>query len=1130
VFRLDHFALEDTYRLAAELRDIGTSAATGDEAANLVVSCLFDRLRTTGADAPACKLVRLFRTTPWSALPEAGREALRPRLEREPEPETRCLVLRASRGVVEEWNDPGASRAHHILPISSAYGAPMMSALVAQLGLSTDAPFILKTEDRLCNVFHVEQAAGSPFVPDQAEFVQRYGIQSVLGFGGLLTHNELFAVILFCAIPVARETAYLFRLVAPSVGLALVASRRDPGAVEHRLRTTQELLRHHERIALAHIEQQREVTKRLARSEAQERAHTHELEDAVRRLEAHHAVTCALAESATMSDAIPRILAALGQALGCNLAYAWRPEPSGEKLELVGAWPLPIPAQYADFNRLTRATVFAPEVGLPGRVWASATPAWLVEIVDDPNFPRVRAARAVGLHTGVAFPAILNGEVVCVIEMFSRESRARDEDILRVLVCIGGQIGQFVARIRAREEIRLNEIRNAAILQAALDCIVSMNASGVITEFNPGAERTFGYRREDVVGKDMASLLIPPSLRASHHRGLARYLTSGVPRILGRRVELSAQRADGTVFPVELALTRMDVPGGPMFTAFIRDTTDRKQAAEERDRAADALRASEYRFRTLTRQAPVGIMTMDKDGRCNFVNERWSTMTGMSDEHSFEHGWHEAVHPDDRQSVLAAFYDAVTSGAEFSAQYRLRTRGGAVLWVQEAALPLRTSSGELCGYLRTLTDVTERMQSERIARFLADATSALSSSLDYEVTLDAVAKLAVPALADCCTVHVAEGGALRLVAVSHVDPNAAAMAHELAHWYGNESDGAGAVPRSLLAMRPELISEVTEDLLPRVALSPAHAAILRAMIVRSYVAAPLVARGRTLGAIHLMMGKSERTFGPADLPFVEDLGRRAASAVENARLYREAQEAARAREEFLAIASHELKTPLTALQLAVQQLLGAPLTDTGIRPSVPSLQRIERSTKRLISLADDLLDVTSGRAARVHLDLEEADLSQVVGEVVAGMQDVISRSGSEVCVAASGCTVGRWDRRRLDQVVTNLLSNALKFGAKRPIAVTVDGTAEGSVRLRVCDHGIGIPFDDQSRIFERFQRAVAHRQYGGFGLGLWLVRQLVEAHGGTVGVTSEPGSGSTFTVDLPRSGPGLAAPAAHVAQ
>jgi PAS domain S-box-containing protein len=538
------------------------------------------------------------------------------------------------------------------------------------------------------------------------------------------------------------------------------------------------------------------------------------------------------------------------------------------------------------------------------------------------------------------------------------------------------------------------------------------------------------------------------------------------------------------------------------------------------------LRASEYRFRSLTRQAPVGIITFDREGRCNFVNERLCTMAGMSPEQSMEHGWHDGLHPEDRQPVLAAFYDAVTRGAEFSAQFRLRTRQGTVTWVQGAALPLRTSTGELSGYLGMLTDITERMQSERVARFLADATAALNDSLDYERALDAVAKLAVPTLVDCCTVHVAEDGALRLVAVAHVDPSTAALAHELAHWYETEAD-SGALPRSLRGMRPEVVTEVTEDVLP-IALSPAHAAVLRAMIVRSYVAAPLVARGRILGAIHLMMGESGRTFSQADLPFVEDLARRAASAVDNARLYHDAQEAVVAREEFLNIASHELRTPLTVLQLAVQQWARSAESESQGRAGMPSLQRVERAMKRLTLLVENLLDVSSGQAAR-ELDLEDLDLSKVVGEVVTGMQEETSRSGSEVSVQASGSPVGRWDKRRLEQVVTSLLSNALKFGSKKPVVVTIDGAMDRCVRLSIRDQGIGIPLEEQSRIFERFQRAVSSRHYGGFGLGLWLVRRAVEAHGGTIGVTSEPGAGATFTVELPRvaapSGGGGAGPA-----
>jgi signal transduction histidine kinase len=260
------------------------------------------------------------------------------------------------------------------------------------------------------------------------------------------------------------------------------------------------------------------------------------------------------------------------------------------------------------------------------------------------------------------------------------------------------------------------------------------------------------------------------------------------------------------------------------------------------------------------------------------------------------------------------------------------------------------------------------------------------------------------------------------------------------------------------------------------------------------------------------------------LSFVEDLARRAASAVENARLYREAQEAVLAREEFLTIASHELRTPLTALQLAVQRIVRSAETKPTEQIGTSTLQRLENATKRLASLVEDMLEVTSGRGTRINLDVEQADLSSVAGvagEVITGMQDVISRSGSDVRVVASGSAAGYWDTRRLERVITNLLSNALKFGAAKPIVVAIDGADEGCVQLRIRDEGVGIPLQEQSRVFERFQRAASAGQYGGFGLGLWFVRQVVEAYGGTIGVTSELGAGSTFSVSLPRSVPGV---------
>ncbi len=248
---------------------------------------------------------------------------------------------------------------------------------------------------------------------------------------------------------------------------------------------------------------------------------------------------------------------------------------------------------------------------------------------------------------------------------------------------------------------------------------------------------------------------------------------------------------------------------------------------------------------------------------------------------------------------------------------------------------------------------------------------------------------------------------------------------------------------------------------------------------------------------------------------------------EQQRLAQEAQAAVRIRDEFLGIAAHELRTPLTSLTLQLQLLRR--LLHRAPPPEPAQLERgvltSERQTARLSQLVDSLLDISRLTSGRMELQLEELDLCELTHEVARRFETQAQAVGVALTVDAPGAVRGRWDRMRVEQVLTNLLSNALKYGRGAPVDVRVRAEEAGA-RLEVQDRGIGIAPEDAPRIFERFERAVSSRHYGGLGLGLFITRQLVQALGGHISVASAPGQGSTFTVRLPARTPEQASPPA----
>jgi PAS domain S-box-containing protein len=300
-----------------------------------------------------------------------------------------------------------------------------------------------------------------------------------------------------------------------------------------------------------------------------------------------HAVAQILAETDRPVEVYAAVLEAIGGSLGWAFGAVWEVGPDDERLRCVRSWHAGEGAPA--FEALSERIALDPGEGLPGRVLISGEPAWIVDAPEDTNFPRAAAARRSGLHAAFGFPLRSPRGVVGVMEFLSHELREPDERLLQTMRALGGQVGQFVARRHAEDEVRASESRLRAMLESSLDAVVTMDGRGRVLGWNHAAESTFGYRADEAVGREMAELIVPTALRAAHRKGLARFVETGRAVVLDRRLELTGMHKNGTEFPVELTITRIGLPGPPTFTGYLRDITQRKRAEAE-------LRASRARL------------------------------------------------------------------------------------------------------------------------------------------------------------------------------------------------------------------------------------------------------------------------------------------------------------------------------------------------------------------------------------------------------------------------------------------------------------------------------------------------------------------------------------------------------
>jgi PAS domain S-box-containing protein len=664
----------------------------------------------------------------------------------------------------------------------------------------------------------------------------------------------------------------------------------------------------------------------------------------------------------------------------------------------------------------------------------------------------------------------------------------------------------------------------AAIVESSEDAILSKTLDGTVTSWNAAAERMYQYTAEEMIGRSVGILMPPewpeelPSIMARVRRG---------ERI--QHYETVRVRKDGTRLNVSVSISPVRDASGRIVgaAAIARDITAQKRVERE-------LRSSREQLDAILRGVADGITVQGPDGSLLYANDTAATLIGLPSA--------EALLATPVAEIMARFQVLDEAGrplplselpgrkalaGERPPPMSLRFRvlaTGAERWSMVGAAPVFDDEGRVCFAINIFHEITEQKLSERRLRFLAEASVLLAASLDYASTLQTVARLAVPSIADWCVVDLLEpDGCIRRVAAAHSDP---AVEPAIRGFYDQrplDPQGSHPIAVVLRTGAPVFMSEVSDAHLESIARDETHLAALRAASPRSGMIVPMVARGRTVGALSLAAQQPGR-YGERDQALAMDLAHRCALALENARLFDEAQRAVQARNEFLSVAAHELKTPMTAL-LGQVQLLSRRI-QRGDKPELEEVRQrldtVEEQTRKLARLTGQLLDVSRLEAGRMDLERESIDLARLVRSVATAAASTTLQH--TLVVRAPEQLWAEVDPLRVEQVIFNLLNNAIRYAPGGEIEVEVAAARDGWIRLSVRDHGPGIPEDSLERVFERFYRAQANGVVTGMGLGLNICRQVVELHGGRIWAERPADGGTRFVVRLPAQASQAAAP------
>jgi len=878
-----------------------------------------------------------------------------------------------------------------------------------------------------------------------------------------------------------------------------------------------------------------------------------------RRLAVQYAVSCVLLEARSLDEVAFKLLQVIGHDLTWDVGLLWVVDREKDAMCCHTIWQAPSQTETV-FEQVSRGISFPKGIGLPGQVWTALQPLWYSDILEQENFSRHEAAATMGLHTALAFPIRGHSGVLGVMEFYSQKVLPPDADFLRTVITLGQQFGQFLERLRAEETVRTSEIRKAAILQTALDAIIMIDHRGIIIEWNPAAERLFGYSHREVIGQEMVALIIPSALHSRYTAGFARYLAAEEAHSLKQRVEITMLRANGQEFPAELTLTCTPLDGPPIFTCYLRDISERKRLEQSLvERASEV----EGIFETMMD----GLVVFDRQARLIRTNVAARHLLGIPtvsdtmnklslDTLLPQHQW-----LDEQGSPLLPMkgpLSRVLLGEELigskTIDIQMLLPDGQQTCFNVSGAPLYDPERGIIGGVCVFRDVTERRS---LDHRVSDALEALLSMAEALMYLPEEANLDSQDTTD---------GVQSPDEINAVVKRLAYLAYQVLGCQHlniltleSHSDGqhdllvVGAFPEQLdkhhVNQRYTLPGILDFPFVRRLRAKEVQVLDMEQPLfntlpnphnVPTILLAPMCIRDALVGVLTLDYGHTDHEYTAGEKALAQATANFAALVLERQRLLHE-QAQARVRElalfeskrrmdEFLSIASHELKTPLTAvignievLEMLLSQMVDDVTSGTKQGDKVQKtwclLQRAQPQLWRLNRLIDELLDVSRIQANKLALLMEPCDLVTIVQQEIEELRQINPQRSITLKLEVEEPIPIYAHADRISQVVTNYITNALKYSADDKSVAVVLQKKEGIGCCFVYDQGTGLSPSEQEHIWERFYRVQSNAYRNdssvGLGLGLYISRTIIEQHQGQVGVQSTLGESACFWFSLP---------------